>query len=126
MDLEYLYRRAYDIADSECVMKKRHVSFILSAHTGDILSSGVNRPSVTIDGAYRSLHSERDAVLRAGTSVDELVLVNFRLNKSGDLRNSKPCPLCWEWARDTFSSVYYSTDQGMVLVVPFRTPIGRL
>jgi hypothetical protein len=124
MNLRTLYERAV-VLSKECETKKRHVSFILSSYTGDILAHGVNRPAPVYD-RYRSLHSEDAARLSLGAYEGEITLVNFRLNTRGDLRNSKPCPLCAEWVYPTFDRVYYSTDHGMVLVVPFTSNVGVL
>lgn len=58
-----------------------------------------------------SLHAEIAALIRARTDIETVVVA--RINKNGDLRCSKPCPVC-QLALDEASvnEVWFSTDQG--------------
>jgi len=44
-----------------------------------------------------------------------LTLVNFRFNKRGELRLSKPCAKCQLWCVSLFRNIYWSTDDGKIV-----------
>ena len=97
--------------------KKKHVSLIV--RKGDIVSVGINKikthPLAKKYGyRYNEMHSELDALLKYKGSKDKLVLVNFRFNRFGDMRMSKPCCLCMPWCTAVFDKIVYSTVDGMV------------
>lgn len=95
----------------------RHIT-ILTNKKGNILSFGVNghktHPLTRIHG-YRneSIHSELDAYLKIRHFEFEFNLINFRLNKKLELRNSKPCECCMNWISSSkVLDIFYSTDKG--------------
>jgi deoxycytidylate deaminase len=56
-------------------------------------------------------HAEVDAIRKAKSPV---TLVVVRTNKKGDLRNSKPCSICWELIHDSgIKEVFYSDEEGI-------------
>lgn len=94
----------------------RHVSLILCKNR--IVAVGTNSKKthpIARRHGYRfdAKHSELDAYIRVPDKNDKLVLVNFRFNRKGDLRNSSPCNNCIVWCREIFDEIWYSTDQGM-------------
>lgn len=61
------------------------------------------------------VHAEADAI----SNLDDLdicrkaTLINIRLNNRKELRNSKPCDVCFKLIQDMgFKKVYYSTNFG--------------
>lgn len=95
-----------------------HASIIL--RDDKLVSLGLNRrkthPLANVYG-YRNneLHSELDALIRVPRHQrDGLVLLNFRFSPKGDLRMSRPCPLCLPWCKATFVEIHYSIPDGMV------------
>ena len=96
---------------------KKHVSFIL--RKGELVSFGVNKmkthPLAKKYGyRYNEIHSELDALLKYKGPRDKLVLVNFRFNRYGEMRMSKPCVKCMPWCVALFDKIIYSTVDGMV------------
>lgn len=103
----------------------KHFSFIVKGTR--IYSVGWNsttKPGAMIDG-HRFIyprggaHSEADSIsnlsdlniCRKGT------MVNIRLNKRGQLRNSRPCYICQKIIESVgFNRVYYSTDSGFEML----------
>ena len=75
-----------------------HFSFLIV--NNNVLEIGVNRRAdVPIHYGYEeysNLHSEVDAYRKSRGLIgnDSFEIFNVRLNKSGELRNSKPCPNC--------------------------------
>jgi len=96
---------------------KKHVSFII--RKGELVSYGVNKmkthPLAKRYGyRYDEIHSELDALLRYKGPKDKLTLLNFRFNRFGEMRMSKPCKLCMPWCDVLFDRIIYSTVDGMV------------
>ena len=96
----------------EIPRKKRHVSLILCK--GTVVSYGTNvyktHPiAAKIGYRFQEMHSELDALTRHRGPKDNLMLVNFRFNRFGDMRMSKPCCLCLPWCEAVFDKIYYST-----------------
>ena len=97
--------------------QKKHVSFIV--RKGVVESVGVNQykthPLAKKYGyRYDEVHSELDALLKYKGPKDGLSLYNFRFNRYGDMRMSKPCRLCTPWCDAVFDEIFYTTDQGVV------------
>jgi len=93
---------------------KKHVSIILKKN--EIVSTGVNRtkthPLAKRYGYYfDEVHSELDALLRYKGMKDGLTLVNFRFNRFGEMRKSRPCRLCVPWCISVFDHIYYTTNE---------------
>lgn len=99
----------------------RHVSFIVRRN--NILAIGTNHRKTHPEAAqigyrYSEPHSELSALLRIPkNNRRNLTLVNFRFNKNGELRQSRPCEVCANWCKDVFESIYHSTDEGIQRMV---------
>tara|TARA_Y100000592_G_scaffold32122_1_gene51114 strand:- start:1252 stop:1635 length:384 start_codon:yes stop_codon:yes gene_type:complete len=110
---------ALEISREVC-RSKRHVSLI-TTKKGSILACGTNQfrthPLAKQYGyRYDEVHSELDALLKLpkGADRNDLILLNFRFNRFGDMRISKPCCLCLPWCQAVFSDIFYSTDKGVI------------
>jgi len=58
-----------------------------------------------------ALHAEIAGLIRARDDVETVIVA--RINKNGELRNSKPCPVCFLALEEAgVSEVWFSTDQG--------------
>jgi hypothetical protein len=98
--------------------QKKHISLVI--YKRKIISIGQNifktHPS-TVHLGYRTadMHSELDAFRKIPRNLrnEKLILVNFRFNRFGNLRNSKPCPVCSKWCGEIFHKIYYTTDGGI-------------
>ena len=96
---------------------KKHVSIIIRKN--EIVSIGTNNfrthPKAKKYGYFfDEVHSELDALLRYRGPKDNLKLVNFRFNRFGNMRMSKPCCKCLPWCIALFDNIWYSTNIGMV------------
>ena len=96
----------------------RHLSFIFNKQR--LISIGANYGKSHTETQRRGYgysevpHSELRAFMRVPyTQREDLVLVNFRFNKRGQLRISKPCRLCSNWCNSVFKHIYYTTDNGV-------------
>jgi len=98
-----------------------HVSMIIDGKS--IAAVGTNeRKTHPMNRMYgyrtESIHSELDAYLHVMyRNTDNMTLINFRFNKSGDLRMAKPCKCCMAWCATAFKEIWYSTDKGMVRLI---------
>jgi hypothetical protein len=98
--------------------QKKHISLVI--YKRKIISIGQNifktHPN-TVKLGYRvnDMHSELDAFRKIPRNLrdEKLILVNFRFNRFGSLRNSKPCPVCSKWCQEVFHEIYYTTDDGI-------------
>ena len=93
---------------------KKHVSLILVRN--NIISVGTNEqrshPTAKKLGyRYDEVHSELDALLKCKERKN-LMLVNFRFNRFGDLRMSRPCSICCPWCKMLFDKIYYTKTDG--------------
>ena len=96
---------------------KKHVSLIVRKN--EIVSVGTNHfrthPLAKKYGyRFDEVHSELDALLRYKGPKDNLVLLNYRFNRFGDMRMSKPCCFCLPWCSAVFDEMWHSTNEGMV------------
>ena len=96
---------------------KKHVSLIVRKN--EIVSVGTNNfrthPLAKKYGyRFDEVHSELDALLRYRGPKDNLVLINYRFNRFGDMRMSKPCCNCLHWCLALFDDIWYSSNTGMV------------
>lgn len=97
---------------------KRHYTFIIQ--NNKIIEYGRNR----IDRSYKELgfpetsnrHSEVDAWKRARGILKKnkkFEIVNIRLNRCGEIRDSKPCSCCYSYLLDLgCRRFYYSCSSG--------------
>ena len=96
---------------------KKHVSIIVRKN--EIVSVGTNNfrthPRAKEHGyLFDEVHSELDALLRYKGPKDHLKLFNFRYNRFGDMRMSKPCCICLPWCDALFSQIWYTTNEGII------------
>ena len=96
---------------------KKHVSIIVRKN--EIVSIGTNNfkthPMAKKYGYwFDEVHSELDALLRYKGPKENLKLLNFRFNRFGDMRISKPCCKCLRWCLAIFDDIWYTTDNGLV------------
>jgi len=98
--------------------QKKHISLII--YKRKIVAVGQNifktHPD-TFRLGYRSadMHSELDAYRKISKNMRDkkLILLNFRFNRFGEFRNSKPCPVCSKWCSELFHEIYYTSDDGV-------------
>ena len=95
---------------------KKHVSIIVRKN--EIVAVGTNHfrthPLAKKYGyRFDEVHSELDALLRYKGEKDNLKLINYRFNRFGDMRMSKPCRYCLPWCDIVFDDIWYSTNDGM-------------
>ena len=98
--------------------QKKHISLII--YKRKIVAVGQNifktHPG-TFRLGYRTadMHSELDAYRKVPKNLRDkkLILLNFRFNRFGDFRNSKPCPVCSKWCNELFHKIYYTMDDGI-------------
>ena len=95
---------------------KKHVSIIIRKN--EIVSVGTNNfrthPLAKKYGYFfDEVHSELDALLRYRGPKDNLKLINYRFNRFGSMRMSKPCCVCLPWCVALFDDIWYSTDNGI-------------
>lgn len=100
--------------------KFRHAAFCLD-YRGRIISSATNTYKTHPQQARYaelagrpkkiSLHAEMSALIKATEDVETLLVC--RVNKRGELRNSKPCPICsLAIEKSNIKTVWYSMDHG--------------
>jgi hypothetical protein len=101
----------------------RHFSFVIQQNK--ILEWGINKsygtppPNVGYP-ENAGMHSENDVYRKAKGILDpkeSFEVVNIRLNKSGDLRLSKPCPCCYNFLKNIgCTTVWFSTEIGFAKI----------
>lgn len=94
----------------------KHVSIVMSGKS--IVAIGTNGGKThtlahKYGYRYNRIHSELDAFTKIRYRDGHFVLVNFRFNNDGELRNSRPCKYCMPWVVEFFPEIWYSTDKGM-------------
>ena len=95
---------------------KKHVSIIVRKN--EIVSTGTNtfrtHPKAKELGyRFDEVHSELDALLRYKGPKDGLKLFNFRFNRFGDMRMSRPCKKCLPWCDALFDDIWFTTNDGI-------------
>lgn len=95
----------------------RHVSIIIK--NKGIVGVGTNVKKTHAfnerNGYQESyLHSEAAAYANIKFRVGKFILLNFRFNRQGELRNSRPCKYCYAFCVNIFNEIWYSTEYGMV------------
>jgi len=95
--------------------RQRHGCVIFKG--SKIISVGFNeiRYCSRLDEKYKkwinSLHAEQKTILFSDCSLKRCSLLVVRINRKGNLRNSKPCRVCMGLIKDVgISKVYYSND----------------
>lgn len=108
----------YELAKEICLRtdrKKKHCSVILKK--GRVIAVGTNllktHPIAKKYGyLFDEMHSELDAFRRCKER-DGLELWNFRFNRFGEERYSRPCTKCLPWCIEVFDRIYYTTGEGI-------------
>mgnify|MGYP005834636127 FL=1 len=95
---------------------KKHVSMIVRKN--EIVSIGTNHfrthPQAKKHGyRFDEVHSELDALLRYKGLKDNLRLINFRFNRFGEMRISRPCCKCLPWCVALFDDIWYTSNEGL-------------
>jgi len=96
---------------------KKHVSIIVRKN--EVVAVGTNNfrthpQAKKLGYRFDEVHSELDALLRYKGPKDNLKLFNFRFNRFGDMRMSKPCCNCLPWCEALFDDVWYTTNEGII------------
>mgnify|MGYP001272123541 FL=1 len=102
---------------------KKHISLILDKK-GSVLSIGCNQMRTHPEAAkigyrYNEVHSELDALLRLDKRMrndKDLILLNYRFNRFGDFRISRPCVKCMPWCTAIFKEIIYTTRNGYEII----------
>jgi len=100
--------------------KSRHAAICLDSK-GQIISYATNsRKTHPLQAEYArrtgaphkvSLHAEIAALIRARQDIETVIVA--RINKRGELRNSKPCPICSLALQEAqVEEVWFSTNKG--------------
>jgi hypothetical protein len=121
MNIEYVIENFVPVAKPLSMAmerQKKHISLIL--YKRKIIAVGQNifktHPD-TFRLGYRcaEMHSELDAFRKIPKSLrsEKLILLNFRFNRFGHFRNSKPCDVCAKWCGEIFHKIYYTDDNGI-------------
>jgi hypothetical protein len=115
--LRFAFEKCMDVP-----RKKKHCSLIL--HKNRIVAWGTNRfkthPMAVEHGyLFDEVHSELDAFLRCDLRED-IELWNFRFNRAGEMRMSRPCPKCLPWCIKVFDRIHYTTEEGIMRVPSVR------
>lgn len=108
--------------------KNKFFHFAFGYHKSKLLAIGQNNPEKTNAKAFRLanrfnvpndhpyLHAETDLISRLWGKYyidSSLSIVIIRLNKRGEIRNSKPCAKCSKILDSLgINKVYWSTDDG--------------
>jgi hypothetical protein len=61
---------------------------------------------------FDEMHSELDAFRKCGNK-QGLELWNFRFNRFGQERISRPCTKCLPWCIEVFDCIHYTTGDGI-------------
>ena len=101
--------------------QKKHISLVI--YKKKIIAVGQNifkTHPYTLKMGYRTpdMHSEVDAYRKIPKNLldEKLILLNFRFNRFGNFRNSKPCPICSKWCSEIFHKIYYTTNDGLIML----------
>ena len=97
-------------------IRHRHFSFIVQ--NNKILARGVNIPSNPPKehgySRYQGIHSEIDVYKKAKGIINHnkfFEVINIRINKRGQLRNSMPCKTCYDFLKYVgCRQVHFSTS----------------
>ena len=100
----------------------KHCTFVIQDNT--LIEWGTNR---CVDSPlpgyadYQALHSEVLAMKRAKGVLDHnkgFEVINIRFNKSGFLKISKPCDVCYGYLKWCgCDKIYYTTNKGVFEVI---------
>ena len=98
--------------------QKRHCSLVVCKN--EIISIGTNHfkthpRAKQLGYRYDEVHSELDAFLKAPqkNNLSLYSLYNFRFNRFGEMRMSRPCKLCMPWCMTVFDRIYFTTRNGL-------------
>jgi len=99
-------------------MKSRHFTFVVQ--DSKIVEMGKNKIGTPLVHrgymSYQYLHSETIAFFKARGILDKqkpFQAVNIRLNKSGEIKLSKPCACCYNFLQGAgCNKIWFSTEIG--------------
>lgn len=102
-DIPHIVKKAAMSVYDQTFDRTKHNHFAIALYKNRIVSVGHNIPLKTHPfqekyamklGLFHKiyLHSEIDALVKSHTKVDEIWVL--RINRSGQLLNSKPCKIC--------------------------------
>jgi len=116
---ERFIRVAREVANVTFVSEKfRHVSIIVQNKSIESIGTNSSDKTHTLPGKYgyygNVMHSELSAFRNLRYRSGNFILLNFRFNKHGELKLSKPCEHCHAWCVEFFDEIWYSTDEIMV------------
>lgn len=104
---------------SQVSKENRHVSLIFRQNR--LISVGTNDEKPHTEtrrrGYYSEVpHSELAAFMKVPYTQRDtgLVLANYRVNRHGNLRMSKPCSRCLPWCLEVFKEIWYTNDAGII------------
>jgi len=89
-----------------------------------VISSGHNYGNRSLSRSHNrkfrkflnSIHAEVDAIIRARTNLKGASIVVVRIDRSNNLRLSKPCEYCEAYIRHVgIRNVFYSTNSGKIV-----------
>lgn len=116
VDFEEIKTFAYPLC-LDIPRQKKHLSLVIAKNR--IVSIGRNYfkthpKAYKLGYLYNEMHSELDAFRKIPHQHKnkKLTLVNVRMNSDGELRMSKPCPVCMGWCIEVFDRIYYTDNEG--------------
>ncbi len=99
-------------------MEHRHGCVVL--RNGKVISTGFNYPRLRIINKTRlscSTHAEMSAILSLKNKKANSILV-IRINKDGQLCDSKPCQYCFNFIENSgIKKIYYSNEYGNIVFI---------
>ncbi len=99
-------------------MEHRHGCVVL--RNGKVISKGYNHPRIRIINKNRlscSTHAEMSAILSLKNKKANSILV-IRINKDGQLCDSKPCQYCFDYIFNSgIQKIYYSNEKGKIICI---------
>lgn len=115
-------RRAREINEHRS-LTFRHYSFVIQNNAIVEMGQNVSRASPLIQFGYpetSGIHAEANAYRKAKGLLDHnkpWEMVNIRLNRTGNLKLSKPCQCCYNFLQiNGCRFVYFSTDAGFARI----------
>lgn len=106
----------------EVQRSQKHVSLILDKK-GNMLSYGQNAArthplAAQYQYRFNEVHSELDAFLKIPRNLrsGDLTLLNYRFNRFGHLRKSRPCSKCLLWCHAVFKNIIYTDNAGFNII----------
>jgi hypothetical protein len=112
---------------SQYTIRGSFIHYTFVSIDGEVVGFGTNRsppnnfPKLSSYPYGSMIHSEVDAYFKFAFEIrksNRFEVLNLRLSRDGQLRNSKPCKCCNHFLKAVGATdVYYSTDAGIVKYV---------